>query len=43
MFNLEQAIANWRRSLVNAGLGPEVIDELECHLRDEIEEQMRAT
>jgi hypothetical protein len=41
MFNLEQAIANWRSSLVQAGSSPEVIDELECHLRDEIESQMR--
>ena len=43
MFNLEQAIANWRFSLVQAGSSPEVIDELECHLRDEIESQMRTT
>ena len=39
MFNLEHAIANWRHSLVRAGLSPEVIDELEAHLRDEIDQQ----
>src|SRR5687768_2484825 len=39
MFNLEQAITNWRRSLASARLIPEVIDELEAHLRDEIDHQ----
>src|SRR5688500_11272540 len=39
MFNLEHAIADWRHSMVQAGLGREVIDELEAHLRDEIDHQ----
>jgi hypothetical protein len=40
MFNLEQAIADWRRELVAGGLGSsEVIDELESHLRDDMEQQ----
>jgi hypothetical protein len=40
MFDLEQAIANWRRELAASGLGSsEVIDELESHLRDDLEEQ----
>ena len=39
MFNLERAISNWRHSLVEAGLAPDVIDELEAHLRDEVDHQ----
>jgi hypothetical protein len=42
MFNLENAIAAWRRQMQKAGLTPNVIDELETHLRDELDEQMRA-
>ena len=42
MFNLEQAIASWRTRLAAAGVRtPEVLDELEAHLRDEVEEQVR--
>lgn len=41
MFNLEHAIAEWRRQLAGSGLNsPEVLDELECHLRDDIEHQL---
>jgi hypothetical protein len=38
MFNLEDAIANWRQHMVQEGIErPEVLDELEGHLRSEIE------
>ena len=42
MFNLEQSIANWRKEMLAAGiksLSP--LDELECHLREEIEKQLK--
>src|SRR5687767_14241241 len=43
MFDLEQAIADWRRQMLAAGLKtPEVLDELESHLRDDVEQQERA-
>jgi hypothetical protein len=43
MFNLEQAIADWRRQMAAKGLKTaEVLDELESHLRDEIEHQIRS-
>jgi len=42
MFNLNQSIAEWRREMLAANVtNPSVLDELESHLRDEIEEQMR--
>jgi hypothetical protein len=42
MFNLERAIANWRRRMAAGGIkAVEVLDELESHLRDEIERQMQ--
>ena len=42
MFNMEQAISNWRARLAAAGVRtPEVLDELEGHLRDEVEQQLR--
>ena len=42
MFNLEQAIAEWRRQMRAAGIkGPAVLDELESHLRETVEQQMR--
>jgi hypothetical protein len=42
MFNLEQSIAEWRRKMVAAGIkSSEVLDELESHLREEVERQMR--
>ena len=40
MFDLDQAIAEWRSQMVFAGVkAPEILDELENHLRDEIERQ----
>ena len=41
MFDLEPSIAEWRRQLEANGItNPEVLDELEGHLRDEVERQM---
>jgi hypothetical protein len=43
MFDLEQQIRDWRQRLMGAGmLARETIDELECHLRDDLEHQLRA-
>jgi hypothetical protein len=43
MFNLENAIKGWRRQLAESGItSAEILDELEGHLRDEVEEQMRS-
>lgn len=43
MFNLDQAIAQWRRQMLAAGIKtPVPLEELESHLRDEIEQQMRS-
>jgi hypothetical protein len=43
MFDLERAIAEWREQLSSDGISsPEVLDELESHLRDDIEQQMRS-
>ena len=37
MFNLEQAIANWREQMLAAGIpSPATLDELEGHLREEV-------
>jgi len=42
MFNLEQAIAEWRRQLRAVGIKSRAfLDELESHLRDDIEPQVR--
>jgi len=42
MFNLEQSIAEWRRQMLAAGVkNPNVLDELEIHLREDVEKQMR--
>jgi hypothetical protein len=42
MFDLNKAIANWLRQLAAGGrMSPEVLDELESHLRDDIEQQVR--
>src|SRR3954466_8014579 len=39
MPNLEQSIAEWRRTMMTApNVGPETLDELENHLRETIEE-----
>jgi hypothetical protein len=43
MFDLEQAIREWRRDLAAHGVqSPDALDELESHLRDEIEAQMES-
>ena len=40
MFNLDQSIAAWRQQMVAGGIkSPRVLDELESHLRDDVEEQ----
>jgi hypothetical protein len=43
MFNLEQSIANWRRQMLATGIKtPVPMEELEIHLREEIEQQMKS-
>jgi len=43
MFNLEQAIAGWRKQMAAAGIKHrEDLDELEGHLREEIRELMKS-
>src|SRR5438552_12510177 len=43
MFNLNQAIAEWGRQMRSAGIKtPVPLDELESHVRDEVEQQMRS-
>jgi hypothetical protein len=43
MFDLEKSIAEWRRQMLAAGIKtPVPLDELESHLREEIERQMKA-
>jgi hypothetical protein len=43
MFNLEQAIAEWRIQMLAAGIKtPVPLEELESHLREEIEQQMKS-
>jgi hypothetical protein len=43
MFDLEQAIADWRRRMLAAGIkAPALMDELESHLREEIQQQVRS-
>ena len=43
MFDLEQAIANWRMQLLKAGIpSPEIVAELEAHLREDIERQTKS-
>lgn len=42
MFDLNQALTEWRQQMSASGLtDPVVLDELESHLRDDVEEQMR--
>jgi hypothetical protein len=42
MFNLEQAIAEWRRQMLAAGIQtPVPLEELEIHLREDIAQQMK--
>jgi len=41
MFDLEQSIAQWRREMLSGGIkSPAVLDELENHLREDVETQM---
>jgi len=43
MFNLEQAIADWRQKMLAAGIeNPVPLEELELHLREEMKSQVRA-
>lgn len=43
MFNLEQAIAEWRRKMLAADIKtPAPLNELELHLREEIERQVKS-
>jgi hypothetical protein len=43
MFNLEEAIANWRQQMLEAGIqSPVPLEELESHLREEIEQQLKS-
>jgi hypothetical protein len=43
MFNLEKSITDWRRQMLAAGIKtPVPLKELESHLRDEIERQMKS-
>jgi hypothetical protein len=43
MFDLEKAVADWRREMQSAGIkSPAPLDELELHLREEIERQMKS-
>jgi hypothetical protein len=43
MFNLNEAITEWRRQMLAAGIqAPVPLEELENHLRDDVEEQMRS-
>ena len=43
MFDLEKAIAEWRQQLAAGGVkAPELLDELESHLREDVEEQLHS-
>ena len=43
MFDLEQSIADWRKQMLAAGIkAPVPLDELESHLREEIERQIQS-
>ena len=43
MFNLEKSIAEWRQRMLAAGIkSPVPLDELEIHLREEVERQMKS-
>ena len=43
MFNLEQSITEWRQQMLAAGIKtPVPLEELESHLREEIEAQMKS-
>jgi len=43
MFDLEQSIADWRQQMLAAGIKtPVPLEELESHLREDIEQQMQS-
>jgi len=43
MFNLDQAIIEWRRKMSAGGVkAPAVLDEFESHMREEVERQTRS-
>jgi len=43
MFNLEEQISEWRKQMLAAGIkSPVPLEELEIHLRDEIERQIKS-
>ena len=43
MFDLEQSIMDWRRQMLDAGIKtPVPLEELEIHLREDIERQMKS-
>ena len=43
MFDLEKSIADWQKQMLATGIqAPAPLQELEIHLREEIEEQMKA-
>jgi hypothetical protein len=43
MFNLEHAVADWRRQMLAAGIKtPVPLEELEDHLREDVEQRMRS-
>ena len=43
MFDLEQSINEWRRQMLAAGVKtPVPLEELECHLREDVEQQAKA-
>ncbi|GEM_PF-6344614 len=43
MFNLNDAIADWRKRMLAGGLrDPAALDELEAHLREDVDQQVRA-
>src|SRR5689334_8028346 len=43
MFDLDQAIANWRRQMQAAGIkSSETLAELESHLREDVERKMQS-
>jgi hypothetical protein len=43
MFNLEQAISAWRRQMESVGVkNPEIVDELESHLREDLARRVQS-
>jgi len=42
MFDLEKSIADWRQQMIDAGISVSALDELENHLRETVERQIRS-